>query len=83
MTPSEILSRFTSAELSEQMAYQSIKPFEADRADFLMAQLTALFVASKKTKKGRSPSASDFTPWVKPRRQTTEEMLQLLKAALR
>lgn len=59
MTVDELLTRLTSRELSEWMAYASIEPFGEQRAD-LRAALVASVIANANRNPKKQPAA--FTP---------------------
>lgn len=59
MTVEELLSRISSHELTEWMAFASLEPFGEERADYRMAiMLAKLLEPHRDTKKHRKP----FTP---------------------
>jgi len=64
-TVAELLSRISSAELSEWMAYDSIDPIGNDRGD-LQAGIISMVVANSSGAKnnGRSFTATDFMPFI-------------------
>jgi hypothetical protein len=82
MTPSEVLRRFNSQELTEQMVFSRIEPLADDRVEFLLAQLTQMFLQSKMPK-GKRIRPEQVRPWIKPRRQSPEEILRALKQSWR
>lgn len=54
MPRAEMLSRMSSRELTEWMAYESIEPFAAERNDQDIAMLTALIANTNRDPKKRS-----------------------------
>lgn len=82
MTVGELLTRVTSAELTEWQAYEEIAgTFGPERAD-LHAGIVAATIANVNRPKGK-PAAkpADFMPtWDRPRISTPQQMATFLKA---
>jgi len=63
----ELLSRSSSRELSEWMAYDAIEGLPDRRQEILLASLLALTVnINRDPKKGEPATALDFLPWMRP-----------------
>lgn len=80
MSVSELLSRFSSAELAEWMAYDRIEPFGQRQSDYMMASNMAI-TANIHSRKGAKPySASDFLPKIK-KPMSEQELVENIKLA--
>jgi len=79
MTVGELLSRISSKELSEWMAYFQLEPFGEGRADLRMGILASL-VSNMFTKKGsKRYTPKDFMPEFDKPKVDWREMLQKVK----
>ena len=80
-----MLSRMSSAELTEWMAFSNIEPFGGD-ADYLGHAITASTVANvNRGKKGKKYEVADFIPKFEKQEQSIDQMIQIaatLTAAL-
>ena len=61
LTVSELLSRCSSSELSEWLAFYSVEPFGELRADFRSA-VVACTIANSNRGKGKAYKPNDFMP---------------------
>lgn len=76
-TVAELLSRVSSAELSEWMAFSTLEPFGAD-ADFLGHAITSSTIANvNRDKNQRAYKVEDFMPKFEKKEQTTDQMIQM------
>lgn len=75
-----MLSRMSSAELTEWMAFYSLEPFGGD-VPFLGSAITSSIIANSNRKKGtKAMKPEDFIPkFEKKREQSADEMLQFAK----
>jgi len=78
MTVSELLTRISSKELTEWMAFSQVEPFGAD-AYYLGHAITASTIANVNRKaKSKAHSVEDFMPkFEKKKKQSTDQMLQI------
>lgn len=82
MSPSEVLSKHTSKEMTEWAAFLQLEPHGEDRAD-LRAGIVASTIANANRKKGtRAFKPSDFMPDFDKREQTLEEQKTAAEAML-
>ena len=73
MSPSEVLSKHTSKEMTEWAAFLQLEPHGEDRAD-LRAGIVASTIANANRKKGtRAFKPSDFMPKFEQQEQTLEQ----------
>lgn len=82
MTVGELLSRITSEELTEWMAYEQVTgPLGAERDDILMAILAATIANTNRGKRGRRARPKDFLPtWDQARKvMPWQDMLAAVK----
>ena len=76
MPRDEMLSRMSSRELTEWIAFANIEPFGAD-ADFLGHAITASTVANvNRPKNKKAYKADEFMPKFEKKQQTVDEMIQ-------
>ena len=85
MTVREMLSRMTSAEYAEWMAYYRIDPWGRERRDYMLAQIAATIYGMWRSKQSPARTIADYMP-VKPaahavRAQSAADMRLALKAA--
>lgn len=78
MTVSEMLSRMSSSEFSEWMAYAQIEPFGEERQDVRQA-IIACTVANSVPRKGRPYTVNDFMPKFRQPMTDDEIKNELLK----
>jgi len=80
MPVAEMLSRMSSAELTEWMAYEQVAgPLGPERGDQLVAMLASV-VANANRAKGRKAKPKDFLPqWDRRREQSWQEQLAAVK----
>ncbi len=83
-TVSELLSRISSIELTEWMAYYGLEPWGTEPADLRAGIVASTFAnANRDPKRQRRPfTPQDFMPrWNRPQRegQTAEEQRQIIE----
>lgn len=72
----EMLSRMSSAELTEWIAFSNIEPFGVE-VDLIGHAITSSTVANVNRQKGKKAyTPEDFMPKFEKRQQTVEEMIQ-------
>lgn len=75
MTVAELLSRVSSAELTEWMQFYNLEPFGSE-AGYLGHAITAQVVANVNRGKGQKPyKVQDFLPQFEQKGQTPDQML--------
>jgi len=73
----EMLSRMSSTELTEWIAFYNLEPFGSD-AQYLGHAITASTIANVNTPKGKKQyKPSDFMPKFEKKKQTVDEMIQI------
>lgn len=82
MTVGEMLSRMSSKELTEWMAFASIEPIGESRQDLRIAMLCTLVYNAIKGK-GKAAKIDDFVlKFDPPKKQSMEEMQAILKGMM-
>jgi len=89
MTVAELLSRISSRELSEWMAYYELEPFGEERADLRAGIIAATIANVNRSKKQRAFQPAQFMPKFggEPEKETQSwqqqlAIVQMLNAAL-
>lgn len=78
-----MLATISSAELTKWMAYYAVSPFGEDRADYRVAQLTALTANQARDPKTPSFSPADFMPYVQQQTKPSGKgLFKKIKAVL-
>lgn len=78
MTKSELLSRISSAEITEWMAYYDLEPFGEKRAD-LRSAIVSKVIADANSEKNKSFDVDDFMPQFREERQSVAEQENLVR----
>jgi hypothetical protein len=75
-TVAELLSRISSKELTEWIAFSAVEPFGGD-ADYLGSAIVAQTVANVNRSKGQRPyKVKEFLPKFDDKPQSVDEMMQ-------
>lgn len=78
--PDYLEAQLTSRQMAEWAAYYNLVAFGADVTHEMLARMTAYYVQAHSKPGAKSVETNDFRP--RPKRQTPEEMQQILTRAL-